>query len=60
MVSKEWIQNQIRKLLEEYANQSDERRYIFIDGKLTILKLWLAEKDAKGEDDANSTKGEEK
>ncbi len=40
----EWIKNQIREFEEEYENQSDNERCMFIDGKLTILKLWLCEK----------------
>ena len=44
MGSMEWLKNQIREFEEEYENQSDNERCMFIDGKLTILKLWLTEK----------------
>lgn len=44
MSSMGWLKNQIREFEEEYENQSDNERCMFIDGKLTILKLWLNEK----------------
>ena len=46
--STEWILNQIKEFEEEYNNQSDNDRCMFIDGKLTILKLWLNEKIENG------------
>ena len=42
--SSEWIINQIKEFEKEYENQSDSERRMFIDGKITILKLWLNKK----------------
>ena len=41
----EWVRNQIKEFEKEYESQSSQERCLFIDGKLTILKLWLAEKE---------------
>lgn len=42
--STDWIKNQIEELSLDYEINSDEGITGFIDGKLTILKLWLDEK----------------
>ncbi len=57
--SVEWLRNQIREFEEEYENQSDHERCMFIDGKLTILKLWLNEKTIPEEKDKALTESYE-
>ena len=42
-----WLRNQIKEFEEEYKSQSNKERYLFIDGKLTVLKLWLALEEGK-------------